>query len=572
MSAILELERNVNRWTTWYRLREMVTWGWRGLTLGVMIAYGFTLVARFKAIYSFDQLIQISSLAAVLGVAVFAVAALIRPHSRMSAARFFDLTFGLNERTSTAIELARRKIDAPDWWIEEQLADAMDAANRVQPVSQLPIRFTRVELLSLLVALALLIASFVIPNEQFATLARQQAVQQAIAKEATQLETIRKDVETNNKLTDDQKKELTQPLNDAIKKLQSGDLTKEQALSELNKTENQLRQLATPTIQQQAQAMQQAGQSLSQNSQTQAVGEALKNNNLAGAAQALKNTDLSKMTPAEQQQLAKTLEQTAQQLQSSNPQVAQQLQQAAEALRQGNTSAAQQAMNNAANQMANMASQVNQAQAAQQAANQVAQGQQGIAQAGNPNQQGQPGQQGQGQQGQQGQGNQPGQQGNQPGQGQGQPGQGQAQGQGQGQAGQGQTQGQGQGNQGGAGAGQGQGNGNAQGPEAGNNPGNNSGGPTGGNTVRQYEQIYSPYRIGGSGGDQVKLPGSGDPNAQKVGEGPSKPGAENQSQVPYNQVYAPYRDSAQYAIENGQVPVTREQAVKKYFSNLEPGR
>ena len=161
----------------------------------------------------------------------------------------------------------------------------MGAANRVQPASQLPFRFTRLELLSLLVALALLIASFVIPNEQFATLARQQAVQQAIAKEATQLETIRKDVETNHKLTDDQKKELTQPLNDVIKKLQSGDLTKEQALSQLNKTESQLRQLANPTIQQQAQAMQQAGQSLSQNPQTQAAGEALKNNDLAGAAQ-----------------------------------------------------------------------------------------------------------------------------------------------------------------------------------------------------------------------------------------------------------------------------------------------
>ena len=552
-TSILELERNVNRWTTWYRLREMVLWGVRGLMLGVMIAFGFTLVARFKAIYSYDQLIQISTVAAALGVAVFAAAALIRPHSRMSAARFFDLKFGLNERTSTAIELARRKIDAPDWWIEQQLADAVGAANRVQPASQLPIRFTRIELLSLLVAFALLIASLVIPNEQFATLAKQQAVQQAIAKEATQLETIRKDVEANNKLTDDQRKELTQPLNDAIKKLQSGDLTKEQALSELNKTENQLRQLANPTIQQQAQAMQQAGQSLAQNSQTQAAGEALKNNDLAGAAQALKNTDLSKMTPAEQQQLAKTLEQTAQQLQSSNPQTAQQLQQAAEALRQGNTSAAQQAMNNAANQMANMASQVNQAQAASQAANQVAQSQQGIAQSGNPQQGNQQGNQ-QGQQGNQGS---PGNQGNQPGQGQGN---------------QGQTQGQAQGNQGGPGAGQGQGNGNAQGPEAGNNPGNNSGGPTGGNTVRQYEQIYSPYRIGGSGGDQVKLPGSGDPNAQKVGEGPSKPGAEYQSQVPYNQVYAPYRDSAQYAIENGQVPVTREQAVKKYFSNLEPGR
>ena len=134
MTSIAQLESNVTRWTTWYRLREMVMWGLRGLTLGIMIAYGFTLVARFKAIYSFDQLIQISTVAAVLGVAVFAVAALIRPHSRMSAARFFDLKFGLNERTSTAIELARRKIDTPDWWIEQQLADALDTANRVQPV------------------------------------------------------------------------------------------------------------------------------------------------------------------------------------------------------------------------------------------------------------------------------------------------------------------------------------------------------------------------------------------------------------------------------------------------------
>ena len=49
-TSILELERNVNRWTMWYRLREMVM-GVRGLTLGVMIAYGFTPVARFKAIY-----------------------------------------------------------------------------------------------------------------------------------------------------------------------------------------------------------------------------------------------------------------------------------------------------------------------------------------------------------------------------------------------------------------------------------------------------------------------------------------------------------------------------------------
>ena len=85
-TSILELERNVNRWTMWYRLREMVM-GVRGLTLGVMIAYGFTRRSIQSDLFSRSTDSDFDC-GCCLGVAVFAAAALIRPHSRMSAARF----------------------------------------------------------------------------------------------------------------------------------------------------------------------------------------------------------------------------------------------------------------------------------------------------------------------------------------------------------------------------------------------------------------------------------------------------------------------------------------------------
>ena len=550
-ASITDLDRSVNSWLAWYRVRQMVNWAGRGLTLGLMVAFGFTLVARLRAVYTLDQLVQITVLASALGALWGAGVALLWPHSRMGAARYFDLAFDLGERTSTAFELAQQKINAPNWLIQQQLDDAVDAASHVEPRAALPIRVTRLELLSLLLAAALVTASLVIPNEQFAVLARQQAVKQAVAEQVEQLEVIRQQIEENNTLTEGQKEELTKPLNEAIKQLQEGDLTQEQALSTLSEAEQQLRQLADPNALAQAQALQQAGAQLSHNQQTQAFGEALQNNDLTGAAQALANMDVSNLTPAEQQQLASSLEQAAQQLQSTNPQLAQQLQQAADALRNGDTAAAQAALNSAAQTMASTASQVAQAQAASTAANQVGSGSQSVAQAGS------------GQQGQQGQG----------GQGQGQQGQGQGQGQGEGQGqgqGQGEGSGQGQGGQGGGGAGRGEGDGASQGGEAGGSPSNNNGPGDGG--IREYEPIYSPYRLGGAGGPEVQLPegGNGDPGNEIVGEGPGTVPDNGESHVPYSEVYNQYNDAAQHAIDSDEVPSTLKPVVRDYFSSLEP--
>ncbi|MEK9164314.1 MAG: hypothetical protein AAB342_03065, partial [Chloroflexota bacterium] len=154
-ASIIELEQSVKSWLAWYRFRQAVHWGGRGLTLGLMVAFGFTVVARFKAVYSLDQLIQIASLASWIGFGWGVFVALVWPYSRMTAARFFDLQFDLGERTSTAMELAQKRIDAPDWLAEQQLADAVESARAVNPRAGLPVRFSRLEVLSLCVAAAL---------------------------------------------------------------------------------------------------------------------------------------------------------------------------------------------------------------------------------------------------------------------------------------------------------------------------------------------------------------------------------------------------------------------------------
>ncbi|MBI5829867.1 MAG: hypothetical protein HZB20_10110 [Chloroflexi bacterium] len=539
--SISELEHTLSSWLSWYRFRRMVNWAGRGLTLGLMIAFGFAVVARLRAVLSLEQLIQIAVLASALGAGWGAVAAWLWPTSQSAAARYFDLQFGLGERTSTALELARRKIVAPEWLARDQLADALNAARAVNPRARLPIHVRRIEWVSLLLAAALVAASLAIPNRQFAVLAQQQAVQQAVAQQVKALEAIRQQIKDDPRLTDAQKEQLTQPLNEAIAQLQTGALTRQQAVSALTQAQQQLQQLADPNALAQGQALQSAGQQLSQNSASQAVGEALQNNDLNAAAQALGSIDTSQMSAAQQQQLAQSLSQAASQLQSTNPQLAQQLQSAADALQNGDTQAAQSALSSAANALSAQASQVTTAQAAAAAAGQVANGQQSMAQAG----QAQQGAQGQGQGGQQGQGQN-----------------------GQSQNGQGASQGQGQGQGGGAGRGESDG-GTGQGGEAGSTTGPSNNGPGDGG-VRTYEPIYSPYHLGGTGGPEAPLAGTGDPGSEVVGEGPSRPPTSGAAQVPYNEVYDQYYQSAQYAIDSGAVPPGFKPVIKDYFSSLEP--
>ncbi len=55
-----------------------------------------------------------------------------------------------------------------------------------------------------------------------------------------------------------------------------------------------------------------------------------------------------------------------------------------------------------------------------------------------------------------------------------------------------------------------------------------------------------------------------------MGEGAVEPGNSNPSRVPYIDVLPGYSDAYRKAVEAGQVPVSLQALVKKYFSSLEP--
>lgn len=552
------INQNLDLWLLRLRLRDAAQWGVRGLSAGLAAGLGFALIARLRPLFTVSELINVCAGFAAGGLLAFLFGAWAWPRSKFDAAKFFDHVFDLKERTSTALEIVAGKVSAPDWLAERQLRDAVSAAEAVDPAEGLSIRIPRVEWLLALVLLASLAASLAVPNPQDSALAQQRAVEAAIEKTVEQIESIEQNVKDNPALTDDQKKNIAQPLEEAQRQLEQGNLTREQAVAVLTQSEKQLQQLADPQAQAQAQALQNAGQSLTNNATTEQLGNDLAHGDLRAASRDLANLDVSNLSATERQDLANELDQAANAVQSTNPQLASQLQQAAAALRNGNTQAAQQALNQASQTLAQTAQQLAQSQAAATAAGQLGQSRQTVARAGQVTQgqgQGQPVAGGQGQgQGQQGQG-------------QSQQGAG-AQGQGQGQQGQGpgSSQSQGQGSTGGAG--RGEGNGQAQGGQAGNSSSNNNGPGDGGQ--RGYEPIYAPTRLGGSGGPQVNLPGTGDPNDQVVGQGDTSPQNTGNVTVPYNLVYGEYNQAAHDAIRSGNVPIGLRPVVRDYFSSLQP--
>jgi hypothetical protein len=208
------------------------------------------------------------------------------------------------------------------------------------------------------------------------------------------------------------------------------------------------------------------------------------------------------------------------------------LKQAADALDKGNTTSAQQALNNAAHSLAQAGQQAILSQTADQAASQLQQGAGQVLAAGG----------GQSQTGQAAQSQQSMQGSNQTG----------------------------QANGAGSGSGSGTATGsNSAGNEANSSPITQGNGPgNGGETA--YEQIYAPTLLGGEHGPQVDLPSSGENNGDVIGQGPTTPGDPGTSLVPYSEVYSHYEQINNQAIENNAVPSQFSQIIRNYFDSLKP--
>ncbi|MBL8078349.1 MAG: hypothetical protein JNM55_10345 [Anaerolineales bacterium] len=535
MATIHDLSNTLNHWTRRLRIQRAFKWFLRGLILGLALAFIVGVYGLFQLILLRNEFLAVTLALTLIIPIIISLIAYLWPVQPIHAARHFDRVFHLGERMSTAFELHQTHSSNP--LATRQLEDAVNIARKIKPSRDIPLQWKKSELAYAL-GIALLIGLVWFRGEQWFESARQaRAVEQAIAKEAAQIEETIQQIQANDALTEEQKQELNQLLEQTQQSLQENP-SLEGSVSALTTTSEKLESMSSAQTEQMSQALQQTGSELAkqEGGPLQGVGEALAQGNIVNAASELANINVSELNASEANQLANQLDAMADSLQSTNPQLAQELQTAADALRRGDMTAAQQALQDASQSMAQAGQQVAMSQTASQTAQQFNQGAGQIMAAGGSGQSQQAqNDQGQGQQAN-GQGSQNGQSGQNPG-----------------------------------GTGSGNGSGDAQnqtGPEAGSNPINQNNGPGDGGQ-ESYEQIYAPSLLGGDGNTTVNLPGSGQ-DGDVIGQGPTDPSQPGQSLVPYTEVYSQYDQFNRQAIENGDIPVDFMSIIRNYFDSLQP--
>jgi hypothetical protein len=523
MNAPAGIRQPLHTWIRRLRLQRAITWALRGWIAGLGVALLLGAIGLLQARIMRAEFLWLVALASTLPPILFGWIAALRRIQPLEAARRFDLLFRLDERISTALELIQHPRQTPPEILTRQLSDAAAAAQTVNLRRQFPFRIERREGLVVILLAALLSLAWFNGAARFQAAQQAHAVEQAVEEQVSQIEELIRQIEADPALTDEQKKALTEPLEQAQQQMQDNP-SLENSVSVLTSTGEKLQELSDPQAEQLAESLQQAGDQLAnqEGSPLEQVGENLANGDIVNAAAELANIDLSELSPEEQAQLAGQLQSMAEALKTTNPGLANQLNQAAQALQNGDAQAAQQALNDAAQSLAQAGQQVTASQAAQQAASQLQEGAGQVLAAGG----------------------------------------GQQTGQGSNQGGQNSSTG-GSGSASGNDAGS-----NQNGNEAGADPIAQTSASDGGESP--YEQIYAPQLLGGEGDQQVTLPSSGGNDGEVIGQGPVTPGEPGASAVPYDEVFALYEQAYNEAIENGEVPPQFIDIIRNYFDSLEP--
>ena len=539
-----ELKQQLKQWNGRRRLRDGLLWLPRGLLLGLLLGVVVATVARFRPLLTNQEVGLVAGGLGLVGLFVAVVWLVSQRRDLLQQARFADRQFLLKERVSTAVEIQTEQLSVNPSLADLQLSDTLTAVHRVDSKAMLPFKVNRQDWWVILLAVILLGTAVFLPNAQEAPLLKGRAIQESIAEQVEALEALEEEIVQNPELTDAQQEALLEPIQNALEGLEQGNLSQEEAVATLSEAEAELRELAANNDQSSLQqSLQDAGQPLAENQNSQSLGQNLQNGNLsqAGAAAAQLADSLPTLSDEALAELAEDLGETAVALQDVDSELANELAAAAEALQNGDVAAAQQALQQAAGTLQQRAQSNAAAGQANAAANQLGEGRQEVAQAG------QTGQSGQGEQAE--------------GDGQGQ-GEGQGEGSGQGE---GQGQGSGQGSGEGSGQGQGEGSGGSQGGGAGGT------GPGGGHT----ENVFVPDLVDLSGfaGEDVELPAECLANPAACGgllsENPTEFGDE-QSIVPYTQVFGDYRNAANEALADDYIPLGLKGYIRDYFSSLEP--
>jgi hypothetical protein len=589
------------------RLREAA----RLLPVAVALGLGATLALAFVWRLKGDL-----SLITLLGVGVLLVGAAgltaflyawLRPREVMHTARVADHLLSLDERLATALEAPNRLPEHPTASQLElhsaQLDDALARAMSISLRRDLPLKVESRKMLPAgLLALLLLIA-VVAPNPLSNV---DTALQGQIAQEQQKIQSIEEIVKASPRLAQDPALQaLLKELSDLSRDLSSGDLKREEALALLSEAESKLQKSLDAQAKSQRAALDALAEQLagSESDAAKEVGEALKSGDPEKASDALKKAaaDAAKMSPEERKALADALKQARDNIAALDPEMARSLNDAAEALSGSDPDAARKALEELGQKVAETGQKLATQQQISQALAQLQQSKQNIAQAGQgkptaPSGNGTAIANGtslaNGTSVAQGQATQQSAQGTPPAAGtviaprspvsqppggtpsagaggtpvlaQGTPGNGDGSlipspGQGQGQSG-GQP-----GDEGGDGEGDGRGEGET------GNPGSPGQGGTQSWGTGHQEPVYAPPSSVSATLTPVVIKGQPNPEGDQ-GTVPINGGtAPGEALVPYEQVFARYREQAGSALGSDYIPQGYKDLVRDYFSELQPG-
>ncbi len=521
-----ELVRQLGRWDGRRRKVEALLWMPRAILAGLLIA---TIVAGIARLYPYLLNRDIAYLTLALSLAGLAISGIIiflRKRSVIDQAYFADRHFYLQERMSTAVEIHEGRIQTDKPIAKLQLDDSLQRVVAVDTNHFLPLKISRRDIILILLSAGLLVAAIVLPNPAASALAEKRTLEKAIADEVETLRALVQEIDQETTLTTDQRRQLSSALQEALERLERDNVSREQAVATLSEASAELRALSeTNDTASLEQSLHSVEQSLMASAVGRSLGQALSSTQLDVAAKIVSQfaESLSELDPTEVADLASALTTMADSLETADPELASDLASAAEALAGEDLSAAQVAMNSAAATLEKRARQGDFANRANDTADELAQGRQVIAQAGqaamDSNTSGGEEQSGQGQQGQPGI-----------------------------EVDEGAEQAT---------------------PLKGGSVGGTSSG--GGHAERIY--VPPPADLTSEEGVDVVLPAECSNSPGNCGflisESPSPFGNE-QSLVPYDQVFSDYRNTAYQALESDYIPLNLRSFVRDYFSSLEP--
>ncbi len=512
------------------------------LSLGLLFTLLLSLVGRIYPLTWPTRLLALGLGLTAGGILITQLYAWLRPQSPLAAARQLDRRLRLDERLSTALELAQQPGHTPPALVQAQLDDTSVQLRRFDAARALPLP-SPWRWLGVVCCLALALgANLFIPNPQLDLLQQQAETEAAIAEQKAGFEEVRAELlEDKPLLETPQGQELLQTLDELIKELEENKLNLEEAMAAISTAEQKLAQLRDSQEEQPA-TLNDLAQTFSQFESTNALAEALARRDLAKAAEALASAgQQAAANPEEAQNLANALRQAAQTAEAAgNSDLAGALNRAAEAVEQaagqngqnGTARMAEEALRQAADALAEAGQQQAGQEALEQALANIQEAREQLAR---------------------------------------------TSGQGEAEAG----QSQGVGRQTGPGQGTGGGSGREDpGPGAEgltaeqgtSNEMSTDNGPNEGRT-REYESLYAPSHLGGEGGPIVKPEEQGAAGGLPIGDAPVDPNQDpGAALVPYDQVYGEYAEAAGQAVDESYIPLGMKGYIRQYFGALEPER